>query len=82
MSEMDLHEDAAPVGADAGGPGPVLPPTGDRADVEAPLADAVEQRTELLDTADGSPVPVPYEVDPADRAEQQRVVDLDEDDYR
>ncbi len=81
MSEMDLHEDVAPTGA-AGGAGPALPPDGERADVEAPPTDTVEQRTDLLDTADGSPVPVPDEVDPADRAEQQRVVDLDEDDYR
>ncbi|MCF6526541.1 hypothetical protein [Streptomyces sp. JJ36] len=51
--------------------------------IEAPEADAAEQHAELLQQRD---LPMterrPHEVDPADAAEQARVVELDEDDYR
>ncbi|MFC5749375.1 hypothetical protein [Actinomadura rugatobispora] len=52
--------------------------------VDAPEADAAEQRTALRDDEDrsGWPQPVPFDADEADAAEQRRVVELDEDDYR
>ncbi|MGW7515718.1 hypothetical protein ACWGJ2_08990 [Streptomyces sp. NPDC054796] len=53
------------------------------ADPEAPEADAAEQQADLLRQHD---VPITErgsdEVDPADAAEQARVVELNEDDYR
>jgi len=51
-------------------------------DIEAPEADVVEQRLPVRGVGEqrGS---VPLEVDPADAAEQDRVVDIDDDDdYR
>lgn len=52
-------------------------------DPETPEADAAEQRTEVVDFQDR---PLSGEeldaVNPADAAEQARVVELDEDDYR
>ncbi|MBB1256172.1 hypothetical protein H3146_22835 [Streptomyces sp. OF3] len=52
-------------------------------DPEAPEADAAEQRAEVLENRD-APLNERelVEVDPADAAEQARVVELDEDDYR
>ncbi|GGX56741.1 hypothetical protein [Streptomyces minutiscleroticus] len=52
-------------------------------DVEAPEADAAEQHTDVAPRQD-EPVNASelYDADEADRAEQARVVDLDEDDYR
>ncbi len=50
--------------------------------VEAPEADAAEQRRPVLDADDDHLGSVPLDVDPADAAEQRRVVDYDEDDYR
>ncbi|MBO1337065.1 hypothetical protein [Streptomyces sp. VRA16 Mangrove soil] len=58
--------------------------TPEEIDVEAPEADAAEQSADL--TPDGDDVPgEPADPDgsnEADRAEQARVVSLDEDDYR
>ncbi|MEV1023951.1 hypothetical protein [Streptomyces sp. NPDC050264] len=53
-------------------------------DVEAPEADAAEQLTEVSPGQDGAPDEAadPDGSDEADRAEQARVVALDEDDYR
>lgn len=55
-------------------------------DLETPEADAAEQRIELLQHRDEPIIERPAgqvgEADPADIAEQRRVVDLDEDDYR
>jgi hypothetical protein len=53
-------------------------------DPEAPEADAAEQRAEVLDDPDGGRPggSTPPEVDPADHAEQQLVVELDEEEYR
>jgi hypothetical protein len=60
-------------------------------DLEAPEADAIEQDAEVVpeDTegdeqgaADPADSEVPLEVDPADRAEQQRSLGVADDDYR
>ena len=75
MSEMDLSELRL---HDTDG-GLDVPPT----DVEAPEADAAEQRVDVRRGAGGAAVDaLPLETDPADLAEQGRVVELDEDDYR
>ncbi|MER5783649.1 hypothetical protein ABT104_18280 [Streptomyces mobaraensis] len=52
-------------------------------DVEAPEADAAEQHADLAPARD-EPLTVidPGTANEADRAEQARVVELDEDDYR
>ncbi|MEW2357228.1 NAD(P)/FAD-dependent oxidoreductase [Spirillospora sp. NPDC029432] len=62
-------------------------PTGNGLGEEAPEADAAEQRLAVRDeeerTGDGEwPQQVPFDADEADAAEQGRVVELDEDDYR
>jgi hypothetical protein len=58
----------------------------DDLDLEAPEADSAEQQTELLqhhdDPVTARPSDREGEADPADLAEQRRVVELDEDDYR
>jgi hypothetical protein len=54
----------------------------DEPDIETPEADAVEQQQDVVDTAPDEPPEVPYDVDPADAAEQSRSVGFDEDDYR
>lgn len=51
-------------------------------DIEAPEADAVEQHTDLLRRRDLPVTDRTEEADAADAAEQARVVELDEDDYR
>lgn len=51
-------------------------------DIEAPEADAVEQHTDLLRRRDLPVTGRTEEADAADAAEQARVVELDEDDYR
>jgi hypothetical protein len=71
---MDLHDSApeTPEGASS-----VVTD-----DLEAPEADAVEQGTVVHGTEDVLAPTTPDEVNPADYAEQQRVVSLEEDDYR
>jgi hypothetical protein len=54
----------------------------DELDLEAPEADAAEQHIELLQHRDIPITERPDDADPADAADQRRVVDLDEDDYR
>jgi len=51
-------------------------------DIETPEADVVEQHTPVRDGWNGSNGTVPLETNEADAAEQRRVVELDEDDYR
>ncbi|MCX4905624.1 hypothetical protein [Streptomyces sp. NBC_00878] len=52
-------------------------------DVEAPEADAAEQRADLASHRDVPPTDAdPASANEADLAEQARVVELDEDDYR
>lgn len=74
MSERDLHdEDDAPTTAGTGG---------DPVDLEAPEADTSEQRIAVGEPAETVYGTVSMDVDEADSAEQQQVVELDEDDYR
>ncbi|MEU7749085.1 hypothetical protein [Nonomuraea sp. NPDC049158] len=54
----------------------------DELSIEAPEADAAEQRRDSRGAGGGTPRETPLEVDPADAAEQDREVDLDDDDYR
>jgi|GEM_PF-2954862 len=58
----------------------------DELDLEAPEADTAEQRAELLQHRDepitARPEAAEGEADPADVADQRKVVTLDEDDYR
>lgn len=51
-------------------------------DLEAPEADTAEQHIELLQHRDVPITERPDDADPADAADQRRVVELDEDDYR
>ena len=55
--------------------------------LERPVPDSVEQDQDVIPEDEGPDEgdlrsDLPLEVDEADRAEQQRVLDLDEDDYR
>ena len=74
MSEMDLHSDDRVQG----------PATSEEStlDIEAPEADAVEQHTPIRDAENGAAASVPLETNESDAADQRRVVELDEDDYR
>jgi len=51
--------------------------------IEAPEADAAEQQRQTREEDRQRPrLSFPLEADPADTADQDRVVDLDDDDYR
>ncbi|WP_240506199.1 hypothetical protein [Thermoactinospora rubra] len=70
MSEMDVRGDERPF---------------DEAElpIEAPEADAAEQQRQLREEADRTfRRELPLDVDPADMADQERIVDLDDEDYR
>ena len=76
MSEGDIR---------ANDPADIWAPGADQSDQvadDAPEADAVEQRQDIVEREAGEPPGVPDDVDPADATEQHRVVDFDEDDYR
>jgi len=51
-------------------------------DIEAPEADSAEQDAAVEEISDEQVHSAPFEVNEADAAEQGRVVELDEDDYR
>ncbi|MYT31618.1 MULTISPECIES: hypothetical protein [unclassified Streptomyces] len=57
-------------------------PAADPFDVEAPEADAAEQHTDLAPQRDEKVTGGDYSANEADRAEQARVVELNEDEYR
>jgi hypothetical protein len=75
MSEMDLHatDDSAET-SESGNPGEL--------DIEAPEADAMEQHMAVREESLATARSIPLDVDEADAADQNRVVELDEDDYR
>ncbi|MCF6467508.1 hypothetical protein FAF44_03640 [Nonomuraea sp. MG754425] len=54
----------------------------DERSIETPEADAAEQHREVLQTVGRVRRELPLDVDPADATDQDRVVDLDDDDYR
>jgi hypothetical protein len=73
MSEMDIRGDEGHFAE------------GEELSMEAPEADAAEQQRQLGEGGEGGTQArreTPLEVDPADAAEQDRVVELDDDDYR
>jgi hypothetical protein len=63
-------------------PGAAPPAADDPVSVEAPEADAVEQRAEVVPEDDDTVAEIPLDVDPADVVEQHRTVGGDDDDYR
>jgi hypothetical protein len=71
VSEMDIHDDVAVETED------------EETDLEAPEADAAEQHQPVRPGDDDQQIqPRPFDVDEYDAAEQRRVVELDEEDYR
>ncbi|MFI7452463.1 hypothetical protein ACIBQX_33565 [Nonomuraea sp. NPDC049714] len=70
MSEMDIRGDEGHFAE------------GEELSMEAPEADAAEQQRQLGEGETQARRETPLEVDPADAAEQDRVVELDDDDYR
>ncbi len=82
MSEMDRYDSDRPVA-----PQPAEPPLASTGGIEATEADAAEQQievsaAEIADPPAASPADLLADADPADLADQHRVVALDEDDYR
>jgi hypothetical protein len=63
-------------------PAAAPPTTDDPVSVEAPEADAVEQRADVVPEDDDPVAEIPLDVDPADVVEQHRTVGGDDDDYR
>ncbi len=51
-------------------------------DMETPEDDAIEQHQEVIETETGARREVPFDVNEADAAEQERAVGYDDDDYR
>jgi hypothetical protein len=51
-------------------------------DLEAPEADAIEQWVAVRGSESAPADHMPFDADEADAAEQLRIVELDEDDYR
>jgi hypothetical protein len=77
MSEMDLGGDELSLDS--------LEPLDDVADAletEVPEADAIEQHLTIREDQREWPLEIPYDVDPADAADQERTVDIGDDDYR
>ncbi|GAB2945638.1 hypothetical protein ACFMQL_08535 [Nonomuraea fastidiosa] len=69
MSEMDVRGDEGPYTEE------------EELSIETPEADAIEQQREMLQSTGQLRRELPLDVDPADGADQDRVVDLDDDDY-
>jgi len=69
---MDIHDDVA-----------TETELFEQSDLEAPEADAAEQHQPVRPEDGDQPIEDrPFDVDEYDAAEQSRVVELDEDDYR
>jgi hypothetical protein len=71
MSEMDTHEDSVEEQDSVV-----------EVDPEAPEADAAEQHASVGGERGTAYEPTPIDADEADSADQHRVVEIDEDDYR
>jgi hypothetical protein len=82
MSENSTNGAAGP----DSGPDADPDPEAAELDLEAPEADVAEQRAEVLGDPGEPLTPGPsdqvQEADPADAADQRRIVEQDEDDYR
>jgi hypothetical protein len=76
MSEMDIRPDDLDDIVETADS-----PEATEFDIETPEADAVEQHRSVR-AGEERRERLPFDVDPADAAEQDRVVELDEDDYR
>ncbi len=75
---MDLYDSDRPVGPTIDDPIAL-----EEVDIEAPEADAAEQHIEVVARERVDPVlDPPTDADPADLADQHRIVELDDDDYR
>jgi dihydrolipoamide dehydrogenase len=74
-----VGDGAVMAGQEEGGTGPLS-----EQDIETPEVDAIEQHQELIpdETVAGARREVPFDVNEADAAEQDRVVGFDDDDYR
>jgi dihydrolipoamide dehydrogenase len=74
-----VGDGAVMAGQEEGGTGPLS-----EQDIETPEVDAIEQHQELIpdETVVGARREVPFDVNEADAAEQDRVVGFDDDDYR
>jgi hypothetical protein len=77
MSEMDVGGDE--VSLDSLEP---LDDVADELETEVPEADAIEQHLTIREGRREWPLEIPYDVDPADAADQERTVDTGDDDYR
>ena len=92
--EVALRELATSAGANTAGTGITSTHTDDREvsglsdmDMETPEDDALEQHQEVVESEDETagttrPRSIPFDVDEADAAEQERSVGFDDDDYR
>lgn len=79
MSEMSEQSDHDPA------PATDAEPERSEMSLETPPEDAVEQHAELSDDEESRPQwprRIPFDADEADAADQERPVELDEDDYR
>lgn len=80
MSEMDIRGDESPY-IEEEEEGELSNEQGELS-IETPEADAAEQHREMLQSRARLRRELPLDVDPADAADQDRVVYLDDDDYR
>ncbi|MFW6205551.1 MAG: hypothetical protein ACOC96_11290 [Actinomycetota bacterium] len=82
MSERDPHDDDTTRSTAATGNRAAVDTPASGTSPEAPEADAFEQHQEVVEQDEDIPSSMPFDADPADAADQHRVVDYDEDDYR
>lgn len=82
MSERDPHDDDTTRSTAATGNRAAVGTPRSEPPPEAPEADSYEQSREIVEHDEDIPPTMPLDADPADAADQHRVVDYDEDDYR